>query len=71
MRASTGGRDYAWAAMTFVMLLLFLGALINAVWALATGGSWVAVVGVPVAAIFYWWLGMGAWRRTAWGSPRT
>lgn len=71
MSRSPRPRDYAWAAFAAVMLLLFVGAVVNAVWGLATRGAWIGLLGIPLAGIFYWWLGMGAWRRTAWGLPRS
>jgi hypothetical protein len=63
-------RDYAWAVFAVVMLLMLIAAIFNALWGLATRGTWFGALGVPLAGIFYWWLGMGAWRRTIWGAPR-
>jgi hypothetical protein len=53
-------RDYAWAALALVTLLLFLGSVLNAVWEIVSDGRWLTLLAIPGAAIFYWWLGVGA-----------
>lgn len=63
-------RDLLWAAMAVTVGCLFLAGLVAGVIdAIRNGGIQdlvvVLIIGGPVA----FWLGVGAWRRTTWGSP--
>ena len=60
------GKDYAWALVTGVVALLAAAAVFNAMWRLVVEGSALPLLGLPLAALFYWWVGVGAWRRTVW-----
>lgn len=71
MEGGGRGRDHAWAAFAVVMLVLLVGAVFDALWRVVFDGDWLRLLVLPVAVLFYWWWGMGAWRRTIWGRRRT
>jgi hypothetical protein len=60
-----GWRDYAWAAFSIGVLLLLVGSVLDALWGVVDGDWWRLVL-LPIAILFYWWWGVGAWRRTIW-----
>lgn len=64
-------RDYAWGAFSIGMLVLMIGSVVDALWRIVVDGDWWGVVLLPIAGIFYWWWGVGAWRRTTWAGPPT
>jgi hypothetical protein len=69
-------RDYWWAALGVLVAILAAENTVVAVYEVGTltldarfGRALLFLVGLPVSWIAaYWWV-MGAWRRTAWGSP--
>jgi hypothetical protein len=61
-----GWRDYAWAAFSIGMLFLLVGSVLDAFWGMVFDGDWWRLVLLPIAILFYWWWGVGAWRRTIW-----
>jgi hypothetical protein len=61
-----GGRDYAWAAFSIGMLALLVASVLDVLWGVLVDGNWWGLVLLPIAILFYWWWGVGAWRRTVW-----
>lgn len=59
-------RDYIWAAIAIVVLVLLGVSVVAILLAVALGGVWSALLSLPIGALFYWWIGVGAWRRTVW-----
>lgn len=63
-------RDYLWSGLAAVFALLCAGSVFDAGWNLLVEGNPWRLAGLPVAVLFWFWLGMGAWRRSTWGRRR-
>lgn len=68
MTPGFSAKDYGWAALTAFAALMLAASVFNAFWQVATEGAWSALLGVPIATLFWFWIGAGAWRRTRWGA---
>jgi hypothetical protein len=63
-------RDYGCGLVAVVGALMLLGCLVGGTVALLTDGvSAGSIVGVGFSVLFWFWIAMGAWRRTVWSSP--
>ena len=58
--------DWAWAALAGLFLLLLVLNLFAGLWYLVADHRLAAPIGAILPALFCWWVGMGAWRRTVW-----
>ena len=64
-------RDYGCGLVAVVAGVMFLACGIGGALALVTGRFSVGViVGVAFNVLFWYWIALGAWRRTTWSSPR-
>lgn len=65
-------RDYGCALVAAVAGVMFVSSVIGGTFALVGSGLSVGlIVGVGFAALFWFWIAVGAWRRTVWSSPPT
>jgi len=62
-------RDVAWSLFALLWALLAVGAAAGAVVSLVEGDLVRLAYGALFWLPFSVWLGLGAWRRTAWGAP--
>lgn len=63
-------RDYGWGLVAVVAGVLFAACGIGGTLALAAGRfSFGVIVGVVFNVVFWYWIALGAWRRTTWSSP--
>jgi hypothetical protein len=60
-------RDYLWGSLAALTVLLLTLSLFGTAWQLIVNQSWKATLAAPLYCVFYWWIGVGAWRRTFWG----
>jgi len=51
-----------WLGFALCVTLLAAVAIIGVVWT----GDWIRLLGVPVSGLLWYWLVVGAWRRTTW-----
>jgi predicted Na+-dependent transporter len=59
-------RDYAWAALGVLAVLLLTLSVFGTGWQLIANHDWRALFAVPIYLAFSYWVGVGAWRRTWW-----
>lgn len=52
-----------WIVLAIVMAALAVVTVIGGLWAIANG-NWFALIATPVNLLIYYWIGVGAWRRT-------
>ncbi len=61
-----GFGNFAWTGLavlsTVVLALVVVGGIID-----AASGQWLTLLGTPLAALVWFWIAGGAWRRTTWG----
>ena len=62
-------RDVGWGALAALCLISLSGVVVAGLWRLMKGDL-AQVAGALVSGLLYWWIGMGAFRRTRWGRPR-
>jgi hypothetical protein len=67
-RGPAAAGDYAWALLAGLMAVLTVLNMAACVYVLVHGHP-LALLRMPVGLLFGYWVGMGAWRRTAWGRP--
>jgi hypothetical protein len=62
-----GPRDYGCGVVAGFAALMAVVAISNATWYFTTRGVSIGVLlGVGVNLVFWYWVGVGAWRRTIW-----
>jgi hypothetical protein len=54
--------NLGWLALAAVATLLAVGAVVNALWRVVHGDL-VGLVTLPFGLLFWYWIGVGAWRR--------
>jgi hypothetical protein len=63
------GRDYGCGLVALIAALLLVGSVVGAIVRLyADGLSFSLVFSLVVSLLFWYWVAMGAWRRTTWSS---
>jgi hypothetical protein len=63
------GRDYGCGLVALIAALLLVGSVVGAIVRLyADGLSLSLVFSLVVSLLFWYWIAMGAWRRTTWSS---
>ncbi len=60
-------RDYGWLSLAVVMAVLGVANVVACVGVAVVRGEVLGLVRAPVAVLFSYWMGVGAWRRTRWG----
>jgi hypothetical protein len=69
-RRRARGPDYAWGLLMVAAAVLLVLSVTDALWRGILRGDWSHVLSVPFGLLFWYWIGMGSWRRTRWGAPR-
>jgi Na+/proline symporter len=65
------GRDYGCGLVAVLAAVMLTGSVVGVVAALYTHGlSFSLIVGATFGLLFWYWIAMGAWRRTTWSSRR-
>ena len=65
-------RDYGCGLVAVLAGLMFVAAVLGGTLALvASGPSFGLIVGVGFQVLFWFWIALGAWRRTTWSSTHT
>ena len=65
-------RDYGCGVVAALAGLMFVASVLGGTLALLGGGlSFGLIVGVGFNVLFWFWIAVGAWRRTTWSSPPT
>ena len=52
-------RDYLWGLLAVATAVLLLTSVIGALWQGLVGGDWSRLLSVPIAVLFWFWIGMG------------
>lgn len=63
-------RDVFWLVLAALFLTGYVTTVIAGFRLAAEGGSYLALLSVPLGGVAAWWLVVGAWRRTAFGGRR-
>jgi hypothetical protein len=65
------GRDYGCGVVAAFSAAMALMVVCGSVWTLTREGVDVGLVfSIAVSLLFWYWIGVGAWRRTVWGHQR-
>ena len=65
-------RDYGCGLVAALAGLVLVASVLGGTLALFSGGvSFGLIVGVGFNVLFWYWITLGAWRRTTWSSPHT
>lgn len=63
------GRDYGCGLVAALAVVMLTGSALGAIAALYTNGlSFSLIFGATFSLLFWYWIAMGAWRRTTWSS---
>jgi hypothetical protein len=66
--AAPTGRDYGCAAVAALAAVIVLFQVCGSVWVLTREGVSIGLLfSVATSLLFWFWVGLGAWRRTVWG----
>ena len=72
MGAKPTVRDYGCGLVAGLAGLMFVTSVIGGMLSLLNVGVWFGLlVGVGFNVLFWFWIAMGAWRRTTWSSTHT
>jgi hypothetical protein len=69
MRQGTGLRDWVWGAVAIGLLIYAFVGLLQLAQEVETKGPGI-LLWLPLSALVYFWLIVGAWRRTTWGGSQ-
>jgi hypothetical protein len=65
------GRDYGCGLVAVLAAVMLAASVMGAVVALYTHGlTFSLIVGAGFSLLFWYWIALGAWRRTTWSSRR-
>jgi hypothetical protein len=65
------GRDYGCGLVALASALIGAFVVCRATWLLARDGVSVGLlISIAVSLLFWYWVGVGAWRRTTWSRHR-
>ena len=70
-RRPVATRDVAWTLCSVVVTVAALLGAFGMIWDAVIEGRWTELLGVPIVLVVWFFLSVGAWRRTTWASAST